>query len=301
MDGDRQTRLLNLPDGRRLAVSVFGDATGRPVFYQHGFPGSRLEAALVAEEAARLGVRLIAIDRPGYGRSDVAPGRRFADWAADLSAAASELGIGRFALLGVSGGALFTLAVAAHLKERVSALGLVCGLAPVVVPELALALHLPARLCFGLMRFCPRLARPFFRSVVSPLLAARPAWTLGLLAPVMPAADRAILRRPDVRERLVASIAEAFRRGGDGVVQDLELLAGPLDFSLLSIRVPVMIWHGGDDRTVPVAHGRWYAAQLPTAVLEEIPGEGHFSLPVRRGGHILEALRAMMEQADARA
>lgn len=299
MSEHRRTRLLCLPDGRRLAVSIFGDAAGRPVFYQHGLPGSRLEAALVADEAARCGVRLVAVDRPGYGSSDARPGRRLGDVAADLAAVADELGIGRFALLGVSGGGLFALAAAARLPERISALGLVCALGPLVVPELMRVLHLPARLCFGLMQSCPRLARPFFRFVVCPLLAARPAWTLGLLAPVMPSADRAVWRQPEVRDRLTAAIAEAFRQGGEGVVQDLRLLSGPLGFSPAAVRMPVRIWHGGDDRTVPVAHGRWYAARLPTAVLEEVFGEGHFSLPVRRGGRILEDLREMAEQADA--
>lgn len=58
---------MRLPDGRTLAYLEVGAAEGRPVFYFHGGPDSRLEV-LVFDDASRdLGIRLIAIDRPGYG------------------------------------------------------------------------------------------------------------------------------------------------------------------------------------------------------------------------------------------
>ena len=42
---------IRLPDGRLLAYSIYGLPTGRPVYFFHGFPGSRLQAALVHEHA----------------------------------------------------------------------------------------------------------------------------------------------------------------------------------------------------------------------------------------------------------
>ena len=61
---------LTLGDGRRLGCAEFGDPEGTPGFYFHGHPGSRLEAQLADQAAWDLGVRIIALDRPGYGRSD---------------------------------------------------------------------------------------------------------------------------------------------------------------------------------------------------------------------------------------
>ncbi len=61
---------LPLGDGRRLGYAYYGRPDGEPVFYFHGHPGSRLEARFAAQAAAGTGLRVIALDRPGYGLSD---------------------------------------------------------------------------------------------------------------------------------------------------------------------------------------------------------------------------------------
>jgi pimeloyl-ACP methyl ester carboxylesterase len=81
MKGDKIFRLEN---GRLVGYAVYGDPDGRPVFYFHGFPGSRLEARLADQVAARLGIRLIALDRPGFGLSDFNPRRTILEWPDDV-------------------------------------------------------------------------------------------------------------------------------------------------------------------------------------------------------------------------
>ncbi len=61
---------IQLSDGRMLAFSEYGIPDGKPIFYCHGFPASRLEARLLEPAAVKLGLRLISVDRPGYGLSD---------------------------------------------------------------------------------------------------------------------------------------------------------------------------------------------------------------------------------------
>lgn len=65
-------RTIRLQDGRQMAYSEWGALDGEPVVVLHGAPGSRLFCPdEQATEAAR--VRLLTIDRPGYGRSDPTP------------------------------------------------------------------------------------------------------------------------------------------------------------------------------------------------------------------------------------
>ncbi len=93
---------FKLSDGRVLAYEQYGDADGRPVFFFHGTPGSRLFHP-PDEVTRRTGVRLICVDRPGYGGSTFQPGRQILDWPADIAALADALGLRTFAVAGHSG------------------------------------------------------------------------------------------------------------------------------------------------------------------------------------------------------
>src|SRR2546426_4842641 len=78
------TATVRLRDGRRLAYDDVGDPTGPAVLYFHGGGDSRLTRHPDDAVAGELGVRLIAVDRPGSGRSDLRPGRSLVEWAADV-------------------------------------------------------------------------------------------------------------------------------------------------------------------------------------------------------------------------
>ncbi len=122
-----------LPDGRELAYAEYGDVTGRPVFFFHGAPGSRLFHP--PDDVTRgAGVRLICVDRPGYGGSTFQPDRRILDWPKDVAALADRLGLDAFAVTGHSAGSPHTLACAYCLPDRVKAAAILCGVGPVEAP-----------------------------------------------------------------------------------------------------------------------------------------------------------------------
>jgi pimeloyl-ACP methyl ester carboxylesterase len=101
---------IELRDGRQLGYVEAGDPDGHPIFYFHGFPGSRLEIELSGVDVAPLGARLIGVDRPGMGLSDFAPHRYFGDWPEDVSQLADALGLDHFSVVGVSGGGPYVAA-----------------------------------------------------------------------------------------------------------------------------------------------------------------------------------------------
>ena len=74
--------------GGSLAYAQMGQQDGTPVFAFHGVPGSRLDwdHPLIRPVLDGSGVRLIGIDRPGFGGSTHQPHRRYADWPADVLA-----------------------------------------------------------------------------------------------------------------------------------------------------------------------------------------------------------------------
>lgn len=129
---------VTLPDGRKLAFDDYGVRQGPAVLYFHGVLSCRVEwrALTTPGLAEKNGVRLIAIDRPECGRSDFQPRRKITDWPKDVEAFVRKLGIGRFAVLGYSGGGAYALAVSAFLEKMVGAVAVVSCVAPHDVPGL---------------------------------------------------------------------------------------------------------------------------------------------------------------------
>lgn len=292
-------QILRLRDGRTLGFAELGDPGGMPVVLCHGFPGSRLDALLAGESARRCGVRLICADRPGYGLSGFKTGRRIANFGDDLMELADALGLGRFLLLGVSGGGPYALGCACRHPERIRRLALVCALGHLGEGRALAAMRWPGRLSFTLARRSPALAELFFRRVLGPLIGANPALALHLLSVGAPESDRQVLARPEVRSVLKASASEAFRQGARGPAFDLGLYASPWGFDPASLGMPLDIWHGEADAVVPCLHSRLLAEALPGAGLRLLAGEGHFSLPVRHMDDIFRALLAEEAQAEA--
>ena len=114
---------VSLASGRRLSFDDVGDPSGRPVFFLHGCPGSRLSRHPDDAIAGRAGVRLISVDRPGYGSSDADPAGDEVTQADDVVALADHLGIGRFAVIAWSSGGPTALALAAEHPDRIEGRG----------------------------------------------------------------------------------------------------------------------------------------------------------------------------------
>src|SRR5208282_5458422 len=95
---------IRLRDGRHVGVEEHG--TGVALIWLPGTPGSRVWKAPFIPE----GVRLIVVERPGFGQSDPQPGRCYLDWPNDLAQVADQLGIDDFVLAGTSGAGPYLLA-----------------------------------------------------------------------------------------------------------------------------------------------------------------------------------------------
>jgi pimeloyl-ACP methyl ester carboxylesterase len=291
MSDDCELAELRLPGGRALTYAAYGPRDAPPVLYSHGFPGSRLEARLTGRVAHAVGVRIYAFDRPGYGGSPFQRGRRIVDWPADIEAATRVLGIGRFAALGVSGGAPYALATAWALSHQCIAAALVCGLGPVASHGDTLGMNGVSRGGFLLGRHAPAVVHAVYGAVIGRRVRARPESIFALLDGKASAADRTALADPALRQTIMDSVRTAFAQGGRGVAHELILYSRPWGFELEAIRQRVWLWHGEQDATVPVALGRAMARRLPDCIAEFPPAEAHFSLPVNRAQAVLTRLR----------
>jgi len=278
-----------LPDGRRLGFSEYGIRAGIPIFYFHGCPGSRLDALLAEPVARRFGVRLIALDRPGFGLSDYQEKRTIGKWPFDVSFLADALAIGRFAVLGVSGGGPYAAACASLIPHRLTAAGIVCGIAPPDMPEPGRGMAWRIRAALFLGRHAP-LSMRLICGAIGWYLVHFPERALTIITAVACPADKEVLSGQPTRSIIAYSFKEAVRNGSSGVMQDLYLLTHPWGFRLETIPIMVQLWQGELDVTVPSRMARHLVGLIPGCKVTYYPRDGHFSLPVNHMDEIIQGL-----------
>lgn len=277
----RLEQIVELPDGRHLGYAEVGDPAGAPLLQFHSNPGSRLDFAFAQHDQAlrAAGVRLIGVDRPGYGLSQPKPGRGHADWPADVTALADSLELDRFAVLGYSRGGKYALACAALIPERLTAVGMLSTGTTPDMPGYAHAFPRLARLEFAFARRAPgvwtRVTNSSIRRGNKDPAAVLAPFKLVLRSP----ADRKLLA--SYPHEIAGTILEAARQGPTQWRMEETNQPDPLDFNVDDVKLPVKIWHGTADTLVPIVQARHLADRLPSAELMELAGVGHLHTPDR--------------------
>ena len=285
-------RFIDLPDGRRLCVREAGDPGGYPAFLFHGTPGARTFLTDDAD-ARELRIRLLLPDRPGYGGSTAHKRGTLLSWIEDVQRIADALQVQRFAVAGVSGGGQYAAACAWGLPARVSQAHLICSTAP-LRPGETRAWPVASRLKFELPRKAPGFVK--LDLALFGWFARRWPQLFSGFSPEQSTADRAALK--DRKERLEQLLRESFRQGAGGVFNDLLASSRDWGFALAGIRIPVHVWHGGQDRMSPFVLGQRLAAEIPGATAHFFPELGHMLLAdprVSRGWLECVARRAREE------
>lgn len=270
-------RQIRLRDGRWLGYAEFGDPAGRPIFFFHGLPGSRLFRHPDDSIATALGVRLIVPDRPGVGLSSFKPKRTLLDWPSDVKELAEALGLDRFAIAGVSGGGPFTAACAYQLGPRLTAAGFVSSAGPMTAPDATAGMASRTRLSFQVASLGCLPWWALYPSMVSVVRLARQQpekiWQRALES--SPEPDRIILLRPEVKAIFLESLPETYRQGPRGHIDDALLIAREWGFPLQDISVPTFLWHGTADIHASPAMGQYLTETIPRCQATFIPGAGH--------------------------
>ena len=264
-----------LGDGRLLGWAEYGHPDGDPVLWFHGTPGARTQVPpSVNEVALQRGFRVLTVERPGTGVSTDHRYDRTLDFATDVEQLVDDIGLDRFAVVGLSGGGPYTLAVARHIPDRVVAGSLLGGLGPVRGPDAVWSYTRALRFVAPAFEVIRSPAGAAIARVVDALApAADPVF--GAYVAIMGFADKPVLRDPQFKAMFLQDLLEA--RQLRSVAHDMALFARHWGFTLDEVQPPVVVWQGLNDTIVPPSHGHHQASRLPRGELRVRPGEGHFA------------------------
>lgn len=283
---------IRLGDRRVLTVAEFGSQDGFPVIYMHGAPGTGSEWSVFGSDSMLedRGLRLLAPSRPGLGRSTYQAGRTVEGWVEDLRQVLECFRVGRFAILGYSGGAAYAVLAALAFEARLASLTLV---APV--------LHADASMTAGLdenglrlkhlVHDHPRLGALVLALAMGWPSKRRPQLLRSRILRALPVVDRRALLEGRRLDRFVDIIADAFLNGAQGPSLDMALMASPWSSAPRSLSVATHIFQGElDSFGARPAMAQYLAKGLGTDDLRIYP-EGHISIFTSRLDEILAGIR----------
>ncbi len=268
---------VKLKNGRSVGYAQYGDPDGSPVLYFHGMPGSRFDlfSPMVDEIATRLHARIIAVERPGIGLSDYIP-YSITTWPDMVIEFADTLNIDHFAVKGYSSGGKYVTACAWKLPLRIMAAGIISGNCAYELQGARSTLSQQDVLLYTLADKSPWLLR-LMLWMVARRVGKEPSAIFSLFNEVSEV-DKNALSKPDIQLQLNKLVIGAFQQGTRGPALDYKLEARPWGFSPSEIAMPVYIWHGEQDKLVPVAQSHILGATIPNARVKIFPADGHFSI-----------------------
>ena len=271
--------LLELPEGRTMGFTIYGDPAGFPVLNCHGGLVSGHDVGPADELARSMNVCIISPDRPGIHRTDRLVGHGLLPWVhSDLVPLLDHLTVSKIGVMGWSEGGQYALAAAFGLVGRVTKCAVIAGCPPLDDPATFRELNKLDRTLAVLARRAPRAVRMV--AAGNRLLAKHfPKRLLKVSLRGQPDAEVASVRELGMWFPTVLGEGAA---NSLGVVDEYRALVAPWRFAPQDVTSPVRVYQGTADPLVPESWGQLLADRIPGSSLALFPGEGHFLALTRR-------------------
>ncbi|MFN3521719.1 MAG: alpha/beta fold hydrolase [Phenylobacterium sp.] len=265
---------VRLPDGRRLAYRDYGDPAGRVVLAFHEGMGSSLLPPGTDDLAARLGLRIVCADRPGFGLSDPHPDYSFDAVADDMVELCDQLALKEVGLAAILSATPSAVQTAIRLGPRARRL-LICSGRPPRPLESNGQARGPLMLFREQIQKSPWVVDTFYaiiRLQLSVSLVERVVRRTAMFS----AGDKAYFEdHPEVAEFIAAYVGECLAHSTKGPADELRAFRRAQNLTAAELTTPLTIWHGEEDKLAPLQDLLDYLGDKAEEVWLA-PGVGHF-------------------------
>lgn len=268
---------ISLSDGRSLGYNYYGPKDGQMLICFHGYPGNRTDFLGYERYANKYNIRIVALDRPGFGLSDYKENRTLLDIANDVSELADYLNADRFSLLGISGGGPYAIACAYALSDRVECCVSISGLTP-LHESTSFMQNMTAsnKITFTLADKHPSIIENSFK-VADYVIRKFPKFYLAMFKRQMPKSDRETMGK--YNENQIKSFQQRsedlYHKREKALLKEAQIYTKAWNLDYKKITTSVHLWHGIEDKNVPVAGVKWLEKQIPNCNAHYCQGEGH--------------------------
>src|SRR3989338_1464277 len=288
-----KTQILRLRDRRLLEFAEYGDPAGEPLLYFHGYFGSYHQASVAHEAAKRNGIRVIAPNRPGIGRSSPMQYAMMTQYADDIAQLMDHLKMETFAIMGASDGGCYGLATAYALPHRVRITGICGAIGPMNVLNNLQQMKWIRRI---FLKSCHRypFAMKWFMKGVFATCMRYPRWSYEWIVLRSSDMERKLLIRNDVQQVLWNDYESIFLQpnGVQGLLEEARMyFHWGFDLRDFPEDKRVIFWHGKNDNVVPLATLKNVFRKLRHAKAIPCPGT-HLSFLVNDMDAILRRLKS---------
>jgi len=273
---------------RTISYRRIGNGTRKAIFF-HGFPGSCAQVAMFSPIVESNDLEVLSLDRPGYGNTSEAPLHhdQIATTLSDSKNLMQHLGWKTCEVIGVSGGTPFALSFSQSYPEFVSQTHIISGLGPLAHRGFGKLPNAKARLALKLLPLVPGVVLDRAISSLKNSNTTERPQVLKFFLPLSKP-DQDVMHDTEIRAALKMAILEAFLTKGEGPKNDARSYLSPWGWELEKFRGgKVTFWHGDSDLVIPSEMSVLMSSLIPSAVLNIVPGEGHYSLAARRTGMML--------------
>ncbi len=268
-----QRQFFLLPNGKKLAYIDFGPKQGEPVLLLHGAHGSATYFSHLPGYPYGSHWRMISVDRPGYGESDMWR-YSYRELANALELLCRYLHLEHISVVGFSAGGAFALACGAVFPALIHQIVAIATTSP-LTPQTLVQVNRTNRFCYWLARNLPFVSRAN-ANFIAWVCRYRMANFLELFKHKFPPADQREFDKEIVRQMLITSLKEAYPHGhGDGLAQDLENQVKAWDFNPCKVVTETHLWASEDDTIAPLAMAQHLYDQIPNSYLHLVSDAGH--------------------------